>query len=122
MWMTMVSALFVYRRPKLAMAAVITLLFAFVVTIAPMDYVDKFGFGIASGAGVYFLMTGGKAINNALGNLGVLMVFCSFAMLSMAVFFTSQATLAASALEDLVPLIIGALGSVFTSVEDAADE
>ena len=119
MWEKILLALFVYRKPKLAMAAVITLMFAFAVSIAPMDYVDKFGFGIASGAGVYFLMTGGKAINNAFGNLGVLMIFCAFAMLAMAVFFTSKVTLAASTLEDLVPLIIGALGSVFTSVEDA---
>ena len=39
-------------------------------------------------------------------------------MVPMAVFFTDKATLAASALEDLVPLIIGAVGSVFTAVED----
>ena len=114
----MAHAFFVYRQPKLAAAAVITLAFVMLVALAPMDYVDKFGFGIASGFGVYFIMTAGKALKNAHGNLGVLMLASGFAMVAMAVFFTDQKTLAASALEDLVPLIIGAVGSVFTAVED----
>ena len=118
MWPQLASSLFVYRKPKLAMAAVITLVFVILVSLAPMDYVDKFGFGIASGFGVYFIMTAGKALKSANGNLGVLMLASGFAMVALAVFFTDKATLAASALEDLVPLIIGAVGSVFTAVDD----
>ena len=111
-------ALFVYKKPKLALAAVGILVFVLLVACVPFEHIEKFGFLVGTGFGVYFILTAGKAIGNEFGNLGVLMLFCGLLMLLAAIFMTPALVLAASSLEDLVPGLIGAVGSVFTSVED----
>ena len=112
------KAVFVYKKPKLALAAVMSLVFVLVIAAASFDHIEKFGFLVATGLGVYFIVTAGKAIRNEFGNLGVLLLFCGLAMLTAGLFATPATVLASSSVEDLVPSIVGALGGVFTSVED----
>ena len=106
-----------FRRPELAIAAAVAFVFVVASTLLP-GAADKFGFLIATGAGIYFLVTSGKALNGDQPNLGLVLFIAAFAMIFCAIIFTNADTLKASALEDIVPSIIGGLGGVFTKVDD----
>ena len=110
-------SLFVYKSPALAIAALAALALVFVLNVLPMDHVDKFSFLLAMGLAVYFLVVAGKAVNNSRQNLACLLFVVALAMILIGVVFTSKATLAASALEDLTNPIIGGIGGFFSGVE-----
>ena len=114
-------AFFIYRRPDLAIAAVAALLFVVLLNIIPLDHLDKPSWLLASGLGIYFLGVAAKAVMNSYRNLAVLMFTIALTMVFMGVVLTSKETLAASALEDIVPLIVGGVGSFFTDVEERTD-
>ena len=112
---------FVYKKPALALAAVASLLFIFVLNILPwfgMDHVDKFGFLMGMGVAVYFLVVAGKAVRNEFKNLSALLFTSALLMALIGVVLTSPDTLAASALEDMTVPLIGGIGGYFTGVED----
>lgn len=112
------DTMFNFRRPRLALAAMMALAFVAVACLWQADHIEKFGFLLGSGLGIYFIVTGGKAIRNQFGNLAVLMFFSGLMMLAFAIFATPAAVFIASSLEDLVPAIVGAIGGMFTTVED----
>ena len=109
---------FKYRRPRLALAAVITLLFVLAMLGNEADHVQKFAFQLGTGAGLYFLVVSGKCIKNKYGNLGVLIFACALAMLLTSVYWTPSAVHEANGLESLSAPIIGGLGGIFTGVEE----
>lgn len=110
---------FVYRSPTLAIAALAALVLVLIINILPMDHVDKFGFLLAMGLAVYFLVVAGKAgKRNHSQNLAGLLFVVALAMILIGVVFTSKEVLAASALEDLTNPIIGGIGGFFSGVEE----
>ena len=109
---------FKYRRPRLALAAVITLVFILAMLGNEADHVQKFAFQLGTGAGLFFLVVSGKCIKNRYGNLGVLIFTCVLGMILASVYWTPAAVHTANGLESLAPPIIGGLGGMFTGVED----
>ena len=77
--------LFNFHSPRLAMIAVIGLIFVSIIAIVPIDAVEKMGFMLAFGAGIYYLSIASKAINNSFGNLAVLMTFSGCVMILLSV-------------------------------------
>lgn len=112
-----VRALFRFRRPSLAKVAVGLTIFALVLALAPIAGVEKFGFQVGLGVGLYLVTTSGKAMGSQYGNLGVLLVYGGLASILAAVLATPTAVLAATALDDAVAPIMGAIGGLFTSIE-----
>ena len=88
-----------FRKPRLALAAVILLIFIFYVCQISEPHVDKFAWGIASGFGMFFVTTGGKAIRNQYGNLAVLIFAAGLAMIGVGLHFAPGAVFQASGLE-----------------------
>ena len=112
------TALFVYKNPALAIAAIASLVLVLVLNIIPWDHVDKFSFLLAVGLAVYFLVVAGKAVRNRYRNLSALLFVVALMMVLIGVLFTSQSTLSASTLEDLTNPLIGGIGGFFSGVED----
>ena len=110
--------LFNFYSPRLAIAAVIGLIFVLIIALIPMKEVEKMGFMLAFGGGIYYLSIASKAINNAFGNLAVLMMVCGCTMIIISIVLTPSWVFASSALEGEVAAIIGALGGMFTKVEE----
>ena len=111
------KAILTFKRPRLAVAAVFVAVFVVGVAVYGDTHLEKFGFLVASGTGILFLVTAGKAMIHAYANLAIVILVCGLAMLSAAILGTDAGVLAASSLEDLVPSIIGALGGLFTSID-----
>ena len=111
------KAVFAYKKPKLAIAALVTLIFVLVVGLSTQDHLEKFGFLLGTGLGIFWLVLAGKAMKHQYGNLAILMYVSGLLMLATAIFATPDAVLAASSLEDLVPAIIGAVGGIFSGID-----
>ena len=107
-----------FRRPRLALVAAVLLVFVACVTLYDASHVDKFGYLVASGLGIYLITVAGKSIRNAYGNLAVWLATCGLGMLLLGIFFTEGLVFSSNSLEDLVPPLIGAVGGLFTGVEE----
>ena len=107
-----------FRKPRLALAAVILLVFIYYICQMDASHIDKFAWGIASGFGMFFVTTGGKAIRNQYGNLAVLIFAAGLAMIAIGLHFSPEAVFEASGLEPLAPPLIGGGSGMFTTVED----
>ena len=107
-----------FKRPRLALAAVITLIFVLGLVTNDHDHTQKFAFYLATGAGTYFVVTAAKAIRNSYGNLSVVMFAAGLAMVFLAIEHTPGAVFAGNALDGMAAPTVGALGGMFTSVED----
>ena len=62
--------------------------------------VEKFGYLMAMGFGVAFVVAGGKAMVSKFGNLAILMATLGFSMILVSIVATPDAVFVASALED----------------------
>ena len=111
------NAFLVFQKPRLAMAVVVLLVFVLAVAAPPVAHLEKYGFLLASGLGVYTLFLAGKAMKKDYGNLAILLFVSGLMMLLAAIFATPANVLAASALEDMVPATIGAITGIFTSMD-----
>ena len=111
--------IFAFNRPRLAITAVALTVFALIVAIHPHTDVEKFGYMIAMGFGVGFLVTGAKAMVAEFANLSVLLVILGVAMILAAIFGTPATVFAASALEEEAVVIIGAGLGLFSKLEES---
>lgn len=113
------QSLFVYKAPDLAIGAVVSLLFIFMVNLLPqfgMAHVDKFGFIMGLSLAIFF--TGGayKLRRSGYTNLAALTFVSGLAMAFFGIVLTAEATLAASALDDLAAPLVATIGSYFSGV------
>ena len=112
-------ALFVYKAPDMAIGALASLAFVFVVNLLPqfgLSHVDKFGFILGLSLAIFF--TGGayRLRKGGYVNLAALTFVSGLLMGFFAVVLTEAATLAASALDDLAAPLVAAIGSYFSGV------
>ena len=115
----MFRSLFIYKAPDMAIGAVASLVFVFVVNILPqfgLDHVDKFGFIMGLALAIFF--TGGayKLRKGGYINLAALTFVSGLAMGFFALVLTAQATMASSALDDFAAPLVAAIGSYFSGV------
>lgn len=112
------KSLVTFRRPRMALIAVIVAAFALSVALVPDASVEKFGYLIAMTIGVGFIMHAGKALMSEFGSLAVLLAVLGLSMVSAAVFATPDSVFAASALEEEASVIAGAILGLFSKLED----
>ena len=86
-----------FQQPEYAWLACGTLLFVATMALLPIAHIEKFGFLIAMGAGVYHLGVTVKAVASGQKNLAVLLAYAALAMLAMGALGTPKGVLAASA-------------------------
>ena len=111
--------MFKFRKPRLAICALIAILACTAMLIAPMDFVQKFAWLISLGFSLGFLGAGAKHMQGGNGNLAVLMFGGAFYLLVAGIIGTPASVFAASALEDAAAPVIGAaMGYFITDTED----
>ena len=113
------KSLIVYKAPDLAIGALASLVLVLMLNLLPqfgMAHVDKFGFIMGLSLAIFF--TGGayKLRRRGHANLAALTFVSGLAMAFFGVVLTAQATLAASALDDLAAPLVAAIGSYFSEV------
>ena len=113
-----IRKLFAFKKPRLAIIALVLTAFSLSLAIYPMDSIEKFGYLIAMGFGVGFLVAGAKSMMAEFGNLAVLMAVLGVAQVLAAVFATPDSVFAASALEEEAAIILGAGLGFFSKVEE----
>ena len=99
-----------FQQPEYAWLACGSLLFVAAMALLPIAHIEKFGFLLAMGAGVYHLSVTVKAVAAGQKNLAVLLAYAALTMLAMGALGTPKEVLAASALEDFAPAIVGGMG------------
>lgn len=102
-----------FRKPRLAVCALIVLVFCAALLIAPHDFVQKFAWLVSLGFGLGFFGAGAKYMQGGAGNLGVLMFGGGCALILGGIVLTPAAVFAASALEDAASPIVGAAMGYF---------
>ena len=111
------KSILIFQKPRLAVAAIVLLIFVLAVAAPPVAHLEKYGFLLASGLGVYTLFLAGKAMKRDYGNLAILLFVSGLIMLLASILATPAHVLAASALEDLVPATIGAITGIFSGID-----
>ena len=109
---------FKFRKPRLAICAIIAMVACTVLLIAPMDFVQKFAWLLTLGFTLGFLGSGAKHMQGGSGNLAVLMFGGSFYLLAAGIIGTPATVFAASALEDAAAPVIGAAMGYFITDTD----
>ena len=114
-------SLFVYKAPDMAIGAVASLLFVFVLNLLPQfgfDHVDKFGFIMGLSLAIFFVGGAYRLRKSGYTNLASLTFVSGLMMAFFAIILTDKATLAASALDDLAAPLVAAIGSYFSGVSE----
>ena len=107
-----------FKQPRLAIIAVMLAVFAISTAVYPDAGVEKFGYMMAMGLGVGFLIAGGKAMMAEFGNISVLLAGLGIVMVLAAIFGTPYSVFAASALEEEATVILGAALGFFSKLEE----
>ena len=115
---TLLKALLRFKRPRLAIVACMLAAFAITMALYPDAGVEKFGYMMAMGFGVGFMVAGTKAIMAEFGNLAVLLAGLGIAMVISGIFGTPDSVFAASALEEEATVILGAGLGFFSKLEE----
>lgn len=113
-----IHSLMVYNQPKLAIAAVASLLFVAAIALPPIAHIEKAGFLLGTSAGLYFVLTGGKAMRNQFGNLAILFFITGLTMIAMGILATPVAAVTGNNVEDMIPHIVAGIGTIFSNIED----
>lgn len=108
-----------FRKPRLAICAVIALATCAMLLIAPMDFVQKFAWLVSIGFALGFLGAGTKYMTSGAANFGVLLFAGGCTLLVGGIIGTPASVFAASALEDSAAPFVGAAMGYF--IADASD-
>ena len=107
-----------FKDPTLAAMAFIVFAFCMLMVVYPEKAVEKFGYMMAMGAGVAFIVGAGKAMLAHFSRLPLLMAFLGLTMISAAVFFTPDWVFVQSALEEEAVQLLGAIIGLFSKLEE----
>lgn len=107
-----------FQRPGLAKILVVLAAMALVFGLVPLGHIEKFGFALCMGMGTGYLMSGAKALLAEHSNLAVLVAILGVSMILVGGLATPPSVLAASALEDFAPVIIGGALGYFSRIEE----
>ena len=104
-----------FKHPDIVKIATIIAGCTIWLTLHHQPYLDKFGFELAMGFGVMFIMAASTALKRGAGNTAVYIVGLGFAMLMSGFTFTDAESISSLAVDAIEPQIIGAVGGLFTT-------
>ena len=115
-----------FQQPEYAWLACGSLLFVAVMALLPIAHIEKFGFLLAMGAGVYHLGVTVKAVASGQKNLAVLMFASILGMFLGAIWFVDPVVFKGFALEEAAQIVGGAIvvgvGEFLARAENGKDD
>ena len=109
-----------FKDKFIAVIAFVLFLLPFIIVLSPLEHMEKAGFMLAMGFGVGYFVQGARIFYD-FSALAVWMALGGVVLIVSAWYFTPASVLAASALEDQVPVIVGGAMSFFGQIRAIAN-